>query len=79
MGRVKFGKGGFSRAAAVGGAPAGGVADGVVDSDADGQKRKRAKRGEGPRASRVRRDPEIEVCLGWCVSVRLCCGLVYLR
>ena len=77
MGRVKFGKGGFSRAAAAGGAPAGGVAEGVVDTDADGQKRKRAKRGEGPRANRVRRDPEVEVSLCQCGSVRLyrCVGV----
>jgi hypothetical protein len=59
MGRVKFGKGGFSRTAVVGGGAVGCVAEGA-ETETEGQKRKRAKRGEGPRANRVRRDPEVE-------------------
>ena len=61
MGRVKFGKGGFARNSVpgIGGAGAGG-SDGGGDLDSDGNKRKRAKRGEGKRSQRVRRDPEVE-------------------
>jgi len=62
VGRVKIGKGGFAR----GVVPAGGAGSEVDLAGAEGaaegevQVRKRAKRGEGPRANRVRRDPEAE-------------------
>lgn len=63
VGRVKFGKGGFARSSAP---PAAGVEEGgnsdAGDVDSDGNKRKppRAKRGEGKRSHRVRRDPEVD-------------------
>ena len=76
VGRVKFGKGGFGRNAAPQVAPgaaasvpnAAGVSnlaqtgddDAGADLDGGEMKRKRAKRGEGPRANRIRRDPEVE-------------------